>query len=275
MKKILFCQLCPFTYWLSRRKEILVRNIRDLLSNERFAHSIYSNPLDIIVSEHQNKLIKTGKDVDPVLQYNKAENIRIACRKINGLQIKPGEVFSFWKCVGKTSKANGFSDGRVIVNGNLVKGVGGGLCNLANAIHLVVIHSPLVVSEIHHHSDALSPDPDGIRIPYSAGTSVNYNYIDFRFKNDTCQPVQLLTWCDEESLFVELRSVSEYPNIYRIVEEGHHFHKEKDGSIYRVSKIYRETLDRKEGKVINKELIWDNHSKVLFDYALIPKNQLY
>ena len=83
--------------------------------------------------------------------------------------------------------------------------------------------------------------------------------------------MQLCTWCEGDDLFTELRTTAPYPTIYKIVEEGHHFHKEGNGKFYRVSKIYRETIDRATGKVLKKELIWDNHSEVMFDYNLIPK----
>ena len=123
-------------------------------------------------------------------------------------------------------------------------------------------------------SDALAPDPGGKRVPYSAGTSVNYNFIDYRFRNDTDQPVQLCTWCDGDLLCAEFRTTKEYPNTYRIVEEGHHFHKEDNGKYYRISKIFRETVSRETGEVVGRELNWNNHSEVLFDYSLIPEEQI-
>ena len=60
--------------------------------------------------------------------------------------------------------------------------------------------SPLTITEMHHHSDALAPDPDNKHVPYSAGTSVNYNFIDLRFRNDTDRPIQICTWCDGDNL---------------------------------------------------------------------------
>ena len=157
------------------------------------------------------------------------------------------------------------------MNGKLVSDVGGGLCNLANTINLLILHSPMTITELHHHSDALAPDPGGVRVPYSAGTSVNYNFIDYRFKNDTEQPVQLCAWCEGDELHAELRTTKDYPHTFRIVEEGHHFH-EEDGVLYRVSKIYREIIDRSTGEVVGRELNWDNHSEVMFDYSLVPKD---
>ncbi|MBR3454886.1 MAG: VanW family protein [Bacteroidaceae bacterium] len=274
MSKKLFCEICPATYAISLQKEIWKRRLKNMMGKERFATQRQSEKLDALVWEVHNNMIKRGPGIDERLQQNKADNIRLACSRINGLVIQPGETFSFWEMVGKTSKKNGFSEGRVIVNGKLVAGVGGGLCNLANSLNLVVLHSPLTITEVHHHSDALAPDPGGKRVPFSAGTSVNYNFIDYRFRNDTLQPVQLCTWCEGDNLFVELRTTEPFPVTFRIVEEEHHFHQESNGKFYRVSKIYRETLDRATEEVKTKELIWDNHSEVLFDYSLIPKEQI-
>ena len=274
MSKKLFCEICPATYAISLQKEIWKRRLKNLLGKEHFATQRQNQKLDALVWEVHNNMIKRGPGIDERLQQNKAENIRLACSRINGLVIQPGETFSFWEIVGKTSKKNGFSEGRVIVNGKLVAGVGGGLCNLANSLNIVVLHSPLTITEVHHHSDALAPDPGGKRVPFSAGTSVNYNFIDYRFRNDPLQPVQLCTWCEDDNLFVELRTTEPFPVIFRIVEEDHHFHQESNGKFYRVSKIYRETLDRATEEVKTKELIWDNHSEVMFDYSLIPKEQI-
>ena len=273
-RKRLFCEISPFTYTISLKKEICKRHIKNLLSRNKFSTIHSKEKLPVIVYSCSNSMIKRGSGIDLQLQLNKADNIRAACRKIDGIVIHPGETFSFWKHVGKTSKRNGFSEGRVIVNGRLVSGVGGGLCNLANSIHLLVIHSPMTVTELHHHSDALAPDPEGQRVPYSAGTSVNYNFLDLRFRNDTGQPVQLCTTCEGDNLKVELRTTEAYPYTYRIVEENHHFHKEANGKYYRISKIYKETLDRSTGKLVSRELKWDNRSKVLFDYSLIPEDQI-
>ena len=273
-KRKLFCEISPTTYAIALHKQIITRHIKNLMSKEKFAKTKQEEKLPVLVVSSGNSMIKRGPGIDLQLQLNKVENIKLACSKINGLIIQPGENFSFWKCVGKTSKKNGFSEGRVIKKGQLVKGVGGGLCNLANTIHLLVIHSPLTITELHHHSDALAPDPGGVRVPYSAGTSVNYNFIDYRFRNDTSQPVQLLAWCEDDELKTELRTTIEFPFIYKITEEGHHFHLEENGKYYRISKIYRETLDRSTGKLLDRYLQWNNHSEVMYDYSLIPQEQI-
>lgn len=269
-KRILFCELHPVCYKISLQKEIGKRHVKDFFSSEKFANQIQSDALPNIVSTCSSNLIKRAPGVELRLQENKAVNIDLACKKISGMIIHPNETFSFWRTVGKPTKSKGYLDGRVIIKNKLIPGIGGGLCNLGNTIHRMILHSPLKVTEIHHHSDALAPD-EGKRVPFSAGTSISYNYIDFRFKNVTDQNFQLILWCENEKLFGELHSEREIPYSYRLVEENHHFHKEGE-KFFRVSKIYREVIEKVTGNVAAKELIWDNHSEVMYDYNLIPKN---
>lgn len=265
-----FCDINPLFFAISTQKGIVQRNLNDLISDTKFAKFKEKEKLDKLISSYSSNLIKKGKGVDPVLQENKAVNIRLASSKINGIIIKPGEVFSFWRTIGKVNKRTGYKEGRVIKDNKLIPGTGGGLCNLANTINNLVLNSPLEIVEFHKHSDALAPD-NGKRIPLANGTSVSYNYIDYRFKNNTDQNVQLLLWCDDEKLYGELRSEKEIPFKYELVEENHHFEKEGD-KYYRISQIYRNTIEKKSGDIIEKELIWDNHSMVMFDYDLIPKD---
>lgn len=273
-KKKLFCEISPLTYAISLQKEILKRHVKNLLGKERYASRREKERLPVVVFSTGGNMIKRGPGIDERLQQNKADNIRLACSKIDGLVLEPGETFSFWRQVGKTSKRNGFSEGRVLINGRLVAGVGGGLCNLANTLNLLALHSPLTITEMHHHSDALAPDPDNKHVPYSAGTSVNYNFIDLRFRNDTDRPIQICTWCEGDNLNAALCTTEEFPYTYRLTEENHHFHQEDDGRFFRNSLIYRETIDKTTGQVVNRELNWKNHSEVMFDYALIPKDQI-
>lgn len=268
-KKKLFCEINPTCYAISLKKEIIKRHIKNLLGKDKFAKTITEEKLPNIVWEIHSNMIKRAPGVDLTHQFNKAVNIKLACDKINGTIIRPGEVFSFWGAVGKTTKKKGYKEGRIIEKNKLIAGIGGGLCNLGNTIHLLVLHSPLKVTEFHKHSDALAPD-EGKRVPFAAGTSVCYNHIDYRFKNTTNQNVQLLAWCEGEMLHAQLRSEKPYPYTYNLVEEEHHFKKEGD-KFYRNSKIYREVFNAENGEQTGKELILNNHSEVMFDYSLIPE----
>ncbi|MDR2940627.1 MAG: VanW family protein [Clostridiales bacterium] len=271
-KDMLFCDIHPICYAISTQKEICRRHLKNLLDGEKYARGFNAEKLPNIISKREIILIKKGVGVDPELQENKAVNLKIACGKLNGITIHPGEVFSLWITLGKITKRRGYKDGRVLVKNRVEAGLGGGLCNLGNVIHWLVLHSPLDVTEFHSHSDALDPDR-GKRVLFNSGTSVSYNYIDYRFKNNTGQDIQLLLWCSSEKLHGELRSERCFPYSFELTEENHHFRQEGE-KYYRVSQIYKNTIEKSTGNIINKSLALDNHSEVMYDYSLIPKEMV-
>ncbi len=272
MGRKLFCEMNPLFYNISVFKERTKRNIKNKLDKGVLAKDKDSNELPNIVKSHTSIILRKLHNVDMDLQVNKKANLQIAASKINGLIIHPGEIFSFWYLVGEPTKKKGYQEGLVISKHGLTRDVGGGLCQLANMIHYLVLNSPLEVVELHHHSDALFPD-DRRRVPFGTGTSVFYNYLDYRFKNNTDGDVQLLLWVDEDILCGELRSEKEFPYRYKLTEENHHFRKEND-KYYRVSQVYKITIDKKTNEEIKKELILDNHSEVMYDYSLIPESEI-
>ena len=97
------------------------------------------------VMEHRSMILRPLKDVDMYLQENKRTNLALAIKHINGVHLKPGEVFSFWKLVGNPSKQKGYLEGLVLNQGKIDRDTGGGLCQLGNLIFWMVIHSPLVL----------------------------------------------------------------------------------------------------------------------------------
>lgn len=272
MGRKLFCDISPTTYKISLRKEIMIRKIKDVCSKEKLATTHKTDPYPNIVKSHSSILIRKLHGVDLRLQENKVTNIKLACNKINGIVIHPGEVFSFWHTLGEATEKKGYKEGLVISSGKMISGIGGGLCQMANMIHWLVLNSPLTVTELHHHSDALFPD-ERRRVPFGTGTSVCYNNIDYRFQNTTDQNVQILVWVENGELCGELRSEKPFPNRYKLVEENNHFRKEGD-TYYRISQVYRLVIDRETNQEIDKELILDNHSKVMYDYSLIPAEQI-
>ncbi len=272
MSRKLFCDISPMTYQISIKKEIMLRKLKNVISKEKIARDYSKEELPNIVKSHSSILIRKLVGVDLKLQENKVTNIMLACNKVNGILIHPGETFSFWSTIGPALPKYGYKKGLVIGRKGLSSGYGGGLCQMANMIHWLVLNSPLEVTELHHHSDALFPD-ERRTVPFGTGTSVCYNNIDYRFKNNTDQDIQILVWCENGELCGELRSQREFPCRYKLVEENHHF--QKEGNLYyRISQVYRIVIDRKTNEELYKELILDNHSAVLYDYSLIPKDQI-
>ncbi len=264
MKRKLFCEISPLTYKISVFKCIVVKMISDAISKERFAKRFSDELLPVVVYKHSSLIRRTLGNVDPVLQNNKAVNLALSAPKVNGVIINPGETFSFWHLVGSCRKKDGYKDGLTISKGVTSKGVGGGMCQFTNLLHWMVLHSPLEIAE-HHHHDRFDLFPDfGRQVPFGTGTSIMYNYLDYRFKNTTDQPWQIVVYTDDEYLYGELRTAEPLSVKYHVFPVDEKFVEEQDG-IYRVGEVVRRCIDKDSDAVISEETIRHNHAKVMYD----------
>lgn len=268
----LFCEYNKVFYKISVMKECMLRDVKHLLSGQRFASKKNAEELPNIVKGHRSLLLRELLGVDIIYQQNKVINLILAQKQLDGLIIRPGETFSFWKTVGRPSRKKGYIDGLVLSRAGLNHGIGGGICQMANMLHWLALHSPLQITELHHHTDCVFPD-EKRRVPFGTGTSVFYKNIDYQFKNTTEQDVQFRIWLDSEYLYGELRSEEPFPHLYRLEEEGHHYAYDGD-KLYRNSKVYQLAYDKKSRALFSKRLILENHSEVLFDYSLIDSKQI-
>lgn len=264
MKRKLFCEISPFTYRISQRKNIILRFLKDTLGIDRFSIKRTDERLPVKIYTHKSLIRRVLGNVNMELQENKAVNLAIAAPKVNGIIIRPGEVFSFWKLVGSISPSKGYKEGLVIKNTDTASDVGGGMCQFTNLIHWMVLHSPLEIIE-HHHHDGIDLFPDFNRqIPFGTGTSIAYNYLDYRFKNTTNHTFQLVTYVTDTYLCGELLSDGEPDVKYHIVSEGEHFVRE-NGIVFRKGKVFRRCIDKATGNELSCECIRDNHAKVMYD----------
>ncbi|WP_315823619.1 VanW family protein [Paraflavitalea speifideaquila] len=142
-------------------------------------------------------------------------------------------------------------------------GIGGGICQISNLIHWLVIHSPLTVIERYHHSFDPFPD-DGRVLPFGSGATVFYNYRDYQFRNDTTHTFQINLWFSEKCLEGELRIDQELDYAYHVFEKEHQFLK-IDNQFFRKNEIWREKILKFEsGKVVDTELLTKNFARVTY-----------
>lgn len=264
MKRKLFCQLCPFAYSVSIQKNILLRNISDKASKTVFAGQISEQKLEHVIYDHKSLIRRVLGNVDMTLQNNKAINLSIAVPRINGILIRPGETFSFWKLVGKPTAKKGYRQGIAISNSVVSSAIGGGMCQFTNLIHWMVLHSPLEICE-HHHHDGFDLFPDyGRQIPFGTGTSVFYNYIDYRVKNNTDKTFQIIAYVTDTHLCGELRCTEMLDVRYHIETEGECFVR-KGADVFRKGKVFRKITDKETGNILERHLIRENFAKVMYD----------
>lgn len=273
MKRKLFCEISPITYKISVIKCQFLRYMAWIFGSKRYAKTFSKEKLPIVVYKHKSLIRRTLGNVDGQLQENKAINLKIAAPKVSHILIRPKETFSFWQLVGRTSKKRGYKEGLIIKGNKTDRGIGGGMCQFTNLIHWMILHSPLEITE-HHHHNSLDLFPDFNRqIPFGTGTSIMYNYLDYQFTNNTDNMFQIIVYTDDTHLCGELRCLKKLEHSYHIVEEDQYYSFESDG-YYRNNKIYREIYDKNSGSLISKKLIIANHSKVMYDEIYIPKDKI-
>lgn len=260
-----FSELSPLAYRIAVEKNILQRKVSDLFCNQHFARQRQHEPLPVLVCQHSSLIRRRLGNVNMQLQENKAVNLALAAPHVDGILIPPGETFSFWRLVGRDSKRRGFREGLTIANGHPSSGIGGGMCQFTNLIHWMVLHSALTISE-HHHHDGLDLFPDFNRqIPFGTGTSIVYNYRDYRVTNNTQNTYQLLIHVTETHLCGELRALQQEPYTYHILCQDEHFTRESDGNVYRNGTVIRQTINPQTEQVVKSEIIRRNHARVMYD----------
>jgi vancomycin resistance protein VanW len=258
-------ELHPAFYHTRIWQKRLSRRIADLSGGLRFADERRQDDLEFTCKRHQSLLRRKLGDSDPKLQENKVINLRIAAPTIDGLIIRPGETFSFWRCVGEATAEKGYVEGMQLSRGEVVRGIGGGMCQLSNLLYWMALHTPLEVVERHHHS--FDPFPDENRtLPFGSGCGVFYNYIDLRFYNPTEFTFQVRVRVDDEHLKGAILSDRETPHSYHIVERAHRFIRE-NGKTYRENEIWREVIDRRTGNRVGEELVVANHAEVKYELS--------
>ena len=256
-------ELHPIFYHTRIQQKRLFRSLANFKAGKRFAtHKELSTTFPYTCKKHQSLLRRKLGNSDPRLQENKITNLKIASSEIDGIIIKPSETFSFWKLVGKTTEAKGYIEGMQLSMGEVKTGIGGGICQLANLLYWMTLHTPLVVTERHHHS--FDPFPDsGRTLPFGSGASVFYNYIDLQFYNPTTKSFQIKVWVTDKHLKGAIFCNEEMPYSYHIEERNHQFLKQ-NGKNYRQNEIWRKTIDKKTGQIIKEELLIQNFSEVKY-----------
>lgn len=266
MGRMRLTQRFAFLLPLRLAQRRLFRSLRMLGDGKRYAKTRVSHCLAYTVITHQSLLLRRLGDVDMRLQHNKVVNLRLAAARLDGVCIRPGEVFSLWLLVGRPSRRKGYLPGLCLRNGQVSSDTGGGLCQLGNLLYWMFLHTPLTVIERHHHQFDPFPDHER-RVPFGTGASLMYNFLDLQVKNDTPHTWQVRLWLDKQYLFGRLCTDQAQGNTCRVYEADHRFVRKADG-IYRQNRILRDWISGNEGAVIRTEVLMVNDS--LVQYAVDP-----
>lgn len=184
-----------------------------LLVAKRMAKNAFSHPLTftdkqqlqhypvIAVSES----LLWNADDNPqnwILTAGKIENLRIATKMLNGIEVAANEVFSFWQHIGNPNIGKGFVVGREIREGCIVPTIAGGLCQISNALYDAALNAQFEIVERHRHSKVIK----GSLAEKDRDATVKWNYVDLRFKSQHAFRIEVELTATK--LIVKFRSVA-------------------------------------------------------------------
>lgn len=151
-----------------------------------------------VVATARGPLFASGNGAEFALQAGKVQNLRVAARALHGLEIPSGMVFSFWTHVGRTTRGRGYVEGRELREGCVIPSVGGGLCQLSNALYDCALQAGLEIVERHAHSRRLP----GSSAEVGRDATVFWNYVDLRLRADF--PWRVHAMLTQDELIVQL-----------------------------------------------------------------------
>jgi len=204
--------------------------------------------------------------VDMWLQHNKKINLEIALKTIDGLVIKPGETFSYWRSIGRPSAKKGYVEGMVLHYGKFKPGVGGGLCQLSNMIYWMVLHTPLTVVERHRHGFDCFPDSNR-KLPFGSGATCVYNYRDLQVKNNSNESYRLDIKIVKDDLVGKIVSDVDQHLIYKVYESHAKMTQSHWGPYIRHNEIRRRILS-KDQILLDDEYVCENHALMMYEPLL-------
>lgn len=172
--------------------DISIDEAENIISSEQ--KDEYIIPLKILYPNVTTNMIGTEAFPDMLSTFstnyaasnrNRTTNLILAANKINGTVIMPGETFSYNKVVGERTIAAGYKEAPIYVQGKVVDGLGGGICQITTTLYNAVVLANLEVTQRTNHQFVPS------YAPASRDATVVYGAIDFQFKNNRQYPIKL------------------------------------------------------------------------------------
>lgn len=130
-------------------------------------------------------LIEVSTNLNPNKKA-RTSNVRLACEHVNGTILMAGEEFSYNKVVGERTYERGFKDAAIYAAGEVVDGVGGGICQVSSTLYMAAVRADLEITSRRNHRFTVDYTPLG------EDATVVYGAVDFKFRNNTDYPIKII-----------------------------------------------------------------------------------
>ena len=169
-----------------------------------------------IIKPQNTTLDETGLFTEELSRYtskitdqdrNRLNNVHLAASKINGVIINPGDTFAYLSYVEPITVEGGYKTANVYANGKIEKDIGGGVCQVSSALYSAVLNANLEVVKRYAHSLTVG------YVPLGQDATVSSGEIDFRFKNNTNEPIKIVAQSDNAGVYITLLGKKVDPSI--------------------------------------------------------------
>ncbi len=169
-----------------------------------------------VIKPENTVLDETGLFTEVLAKYtskitdqdkNRLNNVHLAASKINGVIINPNDTFKYLTYVEPITVEGGYKSANVYANGKILKDIGGGVCQVSSALYSAVLNANLEIVKRYAHSLTVG------YVPYGQDATVASGEIDFRFKNNTNEPVKIIASSDNVGVYITLMGKKPDPSI--------------------------------------------------------------
>ena len=117
---------------------------------------------------------------------DRTTNLKLACEKLNGTVVLPGETFSYNDTLGPRTVAAGYKNAKIYEAGQVVDGLGGGICQISSTLYNTALKANMEIVERRNHQFVTS------YVPAGRDATVVYGSTDFKFKNTRAYPIRIV-----------------------------------------------------------------------------------
>ena len=105
---------------------------------------------------------------------NRITNLKLAVEACDGVELQPGQTFSYNDTLGPRTEERGYKEATVIVGGEHAQDIGGGICQVSTTLFMACLQADLSIVERHNHAARIDYVDDGL------DAAVVYGSQDFR-----------------------------------------------------------------------------------------------
>lgn len=186
-------------------KDILAQIDSGMLDNVEFKASMMVSEPRIkgsMLKGIDSRIGEFSTSFGGISSSERANNISIATKSINGTVLLPGEEFSFNGVVGERTEDKGYEAAPVIVDNKLESGLGGGICQVSTTLYNAVNNAGLPSIERTHHTLPVHYVESGM------DATVDFGNIDYKFKNTLNSPIYIEAYTSAGNVVFNLYSNS-------------------------------------------------------------------